>query len=84
MGLIMGGTILWSLLPRRDAFQVAGVEIDLATQPRLKRLIEEIAGRIQQRIPDKVFLIPDATPSSPSAVEPWGSVGCGSWGSDCR
>ncbi len=60
MGLILGGTILWSLVPRRDLFQVVGVEIDLAKQPRLKGLIEEIAARIQQRMPDKVFLIPDA------------------------
>ena len=60
MGLILGGTILWSLVPRRDGFRVVGVEIDLGGQPRLKRLIEEIAGRIQQRMPDKVFLIPDA------------------------
>jgi heat shock protein HtpX len=60
MGLIIGGTIIWSLIPRRDEFKVAGVEIDLALQPRLRALIEEIAARIHQRMPDKVYLIPDA------------------------
>ena len=60
MGLIIGGTIIWSLFPRRDEFKLTGVEIDLAAQPRLRELIEEIAARIQQRMPDSVYLIPDA------------------------
>lgn len=60
MGLIIGGTILWALFPRRAEFKLAGVEIDLSSQPRLKQLIEEIAARIDRRMPESVYLIPEA------------------------
>lgn len=74
MGLIIGCTILWSLVPRRDPFQVSGAEIDLNRQPRLRALIEEIATRIEQPMPDKVYLIPDA---NAFVTERGGTLGCG-------
>ena len=74
MGLIIGGTILWSLIPRHNELTVKGVELDLSVQPRLKELIDRIAARIHQRTPDHVYLIPDA---NAFVTERGGTVGFG-------
>jgi len=60
VALFIGATIIWSIFPRRAECKLLGVEIDLSSQPRLKQLIEDIAARIGQRMPDTVYLIPDA------------------------
>ncbi len=57
MGLLIGGTIFWSLIPRRDEFKPPGVAIDLSRQPRLKALVEEIASSLGQRVPESIYLI---------------------------
>jgi heat shock protein HtpX len=57
MGLIIAGTIVWSLIPRREEFKPPGVEIDLSRQPRLKALVGEIASSLGQRIPESIYLI---------------------------
>ena len=57
MGLLIGATILWSLIPRRDEFKPPGVAIDLSRQPRLKALVDEIASDLGQRVPESIYLI---------------------------
>src|ERR1700733_4022089 len=43
LGLIMGATIMWSLIPRRDKLEIKGVPIVLDRHPRLAALIRDIA-----------------------------------------
>jgi Zn-dependent protease with chaperone function len=60
MGLVLSGTILWSLIPRREPLNIIGIEIDLSQHHRLKALVEEIAAALEERLPSAVFLVPDA------------------------
>ena len=59
-GLVMGGTILWSLIPRRDKFEPPGVPIDLTRQPRLHAEIAYIAAALGEPLPAEVYLVPEA------------------------
>ncbi len=59
-GLVMAGTILWSLIPRRDKFQKPGPAIDLEKQPRLRSEIAAIAGQLEEELPAEVYLTADA------------------------
>src|SRR5215469_14396129 len=34
-GMVAGTTILWSILPRTNSFEVLGISIDLGQEPRL-------------------------------------------------
>ena len=55
--LMVGGTVFWSLIPRRPEFQPNGPRIDLARETRLRAEIEAVAQALQQRAPDEVYLI---------------------------
>jgi len=59
-GLVMGLTILWSLIPRRDKFDPPGVPIDLAKQPKLHAQIASIAGALNEELPAEVYLVAEA------------------------
>lgn len=59
LGLIMSGTILSSLIPRRDKQQIKGVPIILGQHPRLASLIEAIAAQLGETVPSFVYLVPD-------------------------
>jgi heat shock protein HtpX len=58
-GVVVGITILWSLIPRRDKFEPPGVRIDLSEQRRLAQEVEAIAGALGEPMPAEVYLIPD-------------------------
>ena len=60
VGVIMGVTILWSLIPQRQPFNPIGVKIDLAKHPRLSSLVRHIAVTLGEQIPGEVYLLPDA------------------------
>jgi Zn-dependent protease with chaperone function len=59
-GVVAGGTILWSLVPTNEKFDVKGVSIDLRTQPRLAQEIQTIAEALREPMPSEVYLIGDA------------------------
>ncbi len=59
-GLVMGLTILWSLIPRRDKFVPPGVEIDLTEQTNLSQEIQAIAAALDEPLPAHVYLTADA------------------------
>jgi Zn-dependent protease with chaperone function len=56
MCLIAGGTILWSIIPRRDVFGAPGPQIFERDQPELFRLIGEVAAATNQAMPDEVYV----------------------------
>ena len=58
--LMIGGTALWSLVPRKIRFEVNGVLIELSRETRLRAEVEAIARSLNERMPDEVYLVPVA------------------------
>src|SRR2546430_2260861 len=56
-GIAVAGTMLWSLLPRRDKFDPPGPLLDRSTQPKLFREIDKIAGALNEQVPCEVYLV---------------------------
>ncbi len=59
LGLAGGGTILWSLLPRRDRFEAPGPRLTREAQPELFAEIDAVARAAGLAAPDDVYLVPD-------------------------
>jgi Zn-dependent protease with chaperone function len=59
-GIVIAATMLWSLLPRRDAFTAPGVLLERRTYPRLFAEIDSIAAALNEPVPCEVYLIGDA------------------------
>jgi len=59
-GIVAGGTILWSLAPRRQETEVNGVLIDIGKEKRIASEIESIAAALDEPMPTEVYLIGDA------------------------
>ncbi len=57
---IVGFTILWSLVPRKDVFDPQGVLIDMSREHRLRSELEAIAQAMGESIPAEVYLISEA------------------------
>lgn len=57
--LVAGGTILWSVLPRRDKFVAPGPRLRRDEQPRLFQELETISRATKQAMPAEVYLVPD-------------------------
>lgn len=49
--------ILWSIVPRRDLFAPPGPRIDPKREPRLFRLLEEVALACGEAMPSEVYLL---------------------------
>jgi Zn-dependent protease with chaperone function len=58
-GVVMAGTILWSLIPRRQKFMPPGTRLEAARHPRLFAEIERLATSLHEPPPKEVYLIPD-------------------------
>ena len=56
----LGLSILFSLFPRRDAFELPGPRLDESAEPRLFAFIKDIADRMQQPMPKEIYLDHDA------------------------
>jgi heat shock protein HtpX len=56
---VMGGMILWSIIPRRDVFPAPGPQIFESNQPELFGLIREVAAATNQPMPDEVYITGD-------------------------
>ncbi len=59
-GIVVGLTILSSLIPRRDKIVLPGVPIDLTSERRLVAEIQSVASCLNEALPAEVYLIPEA------------------------
>ena len=75
-GVILSGSMLWSLVPRRNKFVPPGVLLDRSVHTRLFAEIDEIASALCEPLPREVYLIPE-----PNAwvADRGGVLGIGSW-----
>ena len=73
-GVILGITILWSLIPRRDKFQPPGAALQRSRHPRLFAELDRIAASLDEDMPNEVYLIPEVN----AWVAERGIVGAGS------
>ena len=56
--LLVSGTILWSLVPRRDKFVAPGPRIDPDKEPEFFATVQEIADATQQSMPVEIYVDP--------------------------
>jgi heat shock protein HtpX len=54
-GVLLAGSILWAILPRRLRFEPPGVRLTRESQPRLLAVIDEEAEACGERVPDEVY-----------------------------
>jgi Zn-dependent protease with chaperone function len=60
LGCLAGAAIiLWSIMPRRDRFQVPGPRLLPANHPKLFAMIRGVASATKQAPPDEVYLVSD-------------------------
>ena len=67
--LMMGGTIFWSLVPRKIPFETNGIPIELSRETRLRAEIEALANALNKKYPPRSILFPLRTRQSSSAGE---------------
>ena len=58
-GIVVGGALLWSVIPRRDKFMAPGVLLERNLQPRLFAELDQVAGKLGEELPHEVYLISD-------------------------
>jgi len=56
-GFVVAGTILWSLVPRREKFEVPGLLLEPTAHPRLFAELHAIAAALGEPLPREVYLI---------------------------
>jgi Zn-dependent protease with chaperone function len=54
-GVLLAGSILWAIVPRRLPFTAPGVRLEPETQPRLLAVIDEEAEACGERVPEEVY-----------------------------
>jgi heat shock protein HtpX len=54
-GVVLAGSILWAILPRRLPFKPPGVRLTRGAQPRLLAVIDEEAEACGERTPEEVY-----------------------------
>lgn len=57
--IAIGGTILWSAIPRFDRFLPPGLRLTQEKHPKLFEQIASVAQAVNQRPPKEVYLIPN-------------------------
>jgi len=57
-GLLVAGSMLWALVPRRDEFVAPGLPLDRSAHPRLFAELDRIAIALGEPMPREVYLIP--------------------------
>jgi Zn-dependent protease with chaperone function len=58
-GVIMSGTLVWSVVPRRDRFSAPGPRLDASCHPRLFTEVNRLATALDEPLPQEVYLIPE-------------------------
>lgn len=56
-GVIVAGSMLWSVVPRRDKFIAPGLRLEPVSHPRLFAELENIANVLQEPLPSEVYLV---------------------------
>src|SRR5437588_3007298 len=56
-GTIVAGSMLWSMVPRRDKFVAPGLPLERSSHPRLFAELDRIANSLQEPMPREVYLI---------------------------
>jgi heat shock protein HtpX len=56
-GIIVGATILWSLVPRREKFEAPGLLLEPPAHPRLFAELQAIAAALNEPLPREVYLV---------------------------
>jgi heat shock protein HtpX len=56
-GIVVGATILLSLVPRRDKFEIPGLLLEPSAHPRLFAELNAIATALNEPLPREVYLI---------------------------
>src|SRR5712692_2125591 len=56
-GVIVAGSMLWSMVPQRDKFTVPGLALKRGSHPRLFAELDRIASSLQEPMPREVYLI---------------------------
>jgi heat shock protein HtpX len=56
-GIVIAGTLLWSVVPRVDRFKPAGLRLERSSQPRLFAELDDIALMLDEQLPHEVYLI---------------------------
>ena len=74
-GVILGITILWSLIPRRDKLQPPAAALQRSRHPRLFAELDRIAASLDEDMPNEVYLTPEV---NAWVAERGGIVGAGS------
>jgi heat shock protein HtpX len=59
LAVFAGGTVLWSLRPRRDHFEAPGPELTRGDQPELFAVLDEVASAANQATPQEVYALQD-------------------------
>ena len=59
-GILIAATMLWSLIPRREAFTAPGLLLERSRHPSLFAEIENITAALNEPVPHDVYLIGDA------------------------
>jgi Zn-dependent protease with chaperone function len=54
-GVVLGGSILWAIFPRRLPFTAPGVRLTREAQPRLLQVIDDEAQASGERTPEEVY-----------------------------
>ena len=54
---LVGLSVLWSLVPRRQKWVDPGVRVDAAVQPELAQLVERVAASVGQKAPSEIYLL---------------------------
>src|SRR5215472_741471 len=56
-GVVIAGTILYSLFPRRDRFLPPGILLEPSAHPKLFEEIHQVAAALNEPVPEEVYLI---------------------------
>lgn len=59
-GGIVAGSMIWSLIPRRDKFEAPGILLDRSHHPQLFAELDNIAAALREPLPCEVYLIGQA------------------------
>jgi Zn-dependent protease with chaperone function len=56
-GIVVAGTILWSLIPRPDKFEAPGLLLEPSAHPRLFAELNAVASALNEPLPREVYLV---------------------------
>jgi heat shock protein HtpX len=75
-GLVVAGSLLWLIAPRRQRFQIPGPRLEASQHPRLFAEVERLAAALNEPMSREIYLISDvnAGVTERSGVMGFGSI----------